>query len=123
MKSSYYAHAVWLVRTPGDVDGDGILDEEDICILVANGPAIPDAGGNIQLDVDGDGYGNICDPDFDNSGTVNAADLAYMRTHFFSTVPLADLTGDGIVNAADLSIVRTMFFKPPGPSCYGDVLP
>jgi hypothetical protein len=123
--NTFPAHTAWLVRTPGgaDADADGILDHEDNCIEAANGPAIPDAGGNIQLDVDGDGYGNICDPDFDQNGVVNAADLAYMRINFFSTDPLADLNGNGVVNAADLSIVRTMFFKPPGPSCCGDELP
>ena len=97
-----------------DTDNDGIPDTSDNCTLVIN-PA--------QRDTDGDGYGNYCDPDFDQSGVVNAADLAYMRTHFFTTDPLADLTGDGGVNAADLAIMRTMFFKPPGPSCCGDVLP
>ena len=122
-KDYYYNHYVWPVRTPSDTDGDGILDEADNCILVANGPTIPDAGGNSQLDVDGDGYGNICDPDFDQSGGVNAADLAYLKVNFFTTDPLADLNGNGVVNAADLAILKTMFFKPPGPSCCGDELP
>lgn len=99
-----------------DTDGDGILDDADNCILVANGPNEPDAGGNIQLDTDSDGYGNICDPDFDNNLVVNASDLAYFKTKFFSSDPDADLNGDGVVNAADLAILKTMFFKPPGPS-------
>ena len=91
-----------------DTDNDGIPDTNDNCTLVIN-PA--------QRDTDGDNYGNYCDPDFDNSGIVNAADLAYLKTAFFTTDPLADLTGDGIVNAADLAILKTMFFGPPGPSC------
>ena len=99
-----------------DSDGDGIIDGEDNCVEDANGPAIPDAGGNIQLDVDGDGYGNICDPDFDNNLVVNASDLAFFKTKFFSSDPDADLNGDSVVNAADLAILKTMFFKPPGPS-------
>ena len=111
------------VRNTLDTDGDGVLDGEDNCIMVANGPDSPDAGGNIQLDVDGDGYGNICDPDFDNSGIVNAADLAYMKTSFFTPDAEADLDGSGVVNAADLAILKTMFFKPPGPSCCGIPLP
>jgi len=123
LKTTWYGYTAWIVRTPGDTDADGIMDHEDNCIEVANGPDIPDAGGNIQLDVDGDGYGNICDPDFDNSGVVNAADLAYMKINFFGTDALADLNGNGVVNAADLAILKTMFFKPPGPSCCGDVLP
>jgi chitodextrinase len=99
-----------------DQDSDGIADSQDNCILVANGPLIPDAGGNIQLDTDGDNYGNICDPDFDNDLFVNAIDLAYFKPRFFTTDPDADLDGDGIVNAADLAILKLFFFKPPGPS-------
>ena len=99
-----------------DSDGDGVPDQSDNCILVPNGPLIPDAGGNIQLDTDGDGYGNICDPDFDNNLIVNASDLAYMKTNFFSNDPDADLNGNGVVNAADLAILKNFFFKPPGPS-------
>ena len=100
----------------GDIDADGVTDSADNCLLKANGPLIPDAGGNSQLDTDGDGYGNICDPDFDNSGIVNAADLAYLKTRFFTTDANADLSGDGIVNAGDLAITKIMFFGPPGPS-------
>ena len=65
---------------------------------------------------DNDGYGNQCDPDFDNNLIVSAADLAFLKASFFSSDPDADLTGDGVVNAADLSIVKIMFFGPPGPS-------
>ena len=100
----------------GDVDADGITDSEDNCLLKANGPLIPDPGGNSQRDTDGDDYGNLCDPDFDNNLVINAADLAYMKPRFFTTDPNADLTGDGIVNAADLAIIKIMFFGPPGPS-------
>lgn len=101
---------------PSDLDEDGIADEEDNCILVPNGPLNPDAGGNIQRDTDGDDFGNICDPDFDNNLTVNFADLAFMKSVFFSSDPDADLNGDGRVDFADLAIHKSMFFGPPGPS-------
>ena len=41
-----------------------LYDGQDNCID-ANGPMTPDAGGNIQLDADGDGYGNLlrCGPE------------------------------------------------------------
>ncbi len=105
-----------------DTDGDGVIDSSDNCTLEDNGTLIPDAGGNVQLDTDGDGYGNICDPDFDNNLVVNASDLAFFKTKFFSSDPDADLNGDSVVNAADLAILKTMFFKPPGPS-YIDLPP
>jgi hypothetical protein len=100
----------------GDADGDGILDDQDNCIDVPNGPVIPDAGGNSQLDTDGDGYGNICDPDLNNDGTINAADLAIFKPLFFTGDPDADFDGNGVVQAGDLAIMKRMFFGPPGPS-------
>lgn len=93
-----------------------IPDNADNCILRANGPLIPDAGGSIQLDTDGDNFGNICDPDFDINLIVNAADLAIFKSVFFTSNPDADLNGDGIVNAGDLAILESLFFQPPGPN-------
>ena len=90
-----------------DSDADKILDAMDNCTQVVN---------LTQRDTDSDGYGNICDPDFDNNLVVNASDLAFFKTKFFSSDPDADLNGDSVVNAADLAILKTMFFKPPGPS-------
>ena len=90
-----------------DADGDGIADDVDNCNLVPNSD---------QRDTDSDGFGNICDPDFDSNLIVNASDLAYFKTKFFTDDADADLNGDNIVNAADLAILKTMFFKPPGPS-------
>ncbi len=89
-----------------DTDGDGVIDSSDNCILIPNGPSILDAGGNIQLDTDGDGYGNICDPDFDNSGIVNAADLAYMKTSFFTPDAEADLDGEGVVTLGGALVIE-----------------
>jgi hypothetical protein len=96
-----------VVGSPTDSDGDGIEDYRDNCTLRSN-PG--------QRDTDGDGYGNFCDPDFNNDLIVNFADLAYMKSNFFSTYANADLNGDGIVNFADLAIIKQMFFKSPGPS-------
>ncbi|MDF1554947.1 MAG: right-handed parallel beta-helix repeat-containing protein, partial [Deferrisomatales bacterium] len=99
-----------------DADADGVADGLDNCVMAPNGPLIPDAGGNIQRDTDGDGYGNRCDPDFNNDGGVNFADLAYMKSVFLSGDPDADVNGDGGVNFGDLAILKSMFLGPPGPS-------
>ena len=90
-----------------DTDNDTIFDHLDNCTLVGN---------TNQRDTDNDGYGNACDPDFDNNQIVNASDLAYLQTVTFTADPDADLTGDGIVNAADLATLKNYFFKAPGPS-------
>ena len=90
-----------------DTDNDGITDDIDNCILVENAD---------QRDTDIDGFGNICDPDFDGDLIVNAGDLSYLKSKFFTADPLADLDGSGTVNAGDLAILKSFFFKPPGPS-------
>jgi predicted extracellular nuclease len=99
-----------------DTDGDGVPDGADNCILKANGPRIPDAGGNSQRDTDNDGFGNVCDPDFDGSRSVDFADLAVMKSAFFSSDPDADLDGNGSVDFSDLAIMKSLFFDSPGPS-------
>jgi len=90
-----------------DTDGDGVDDAQDNCTLIGN----PD-----QRDTDGDGNGNVCDPDINGDGIVNFLDLAHFRAVFFGNDPNADLNGDGIVNFLDLAIVRAFFFGAPGPS-------
>jgi hypothetical protein len=117
----------WAVRDGdvgniADTDEDGIVDNEDNCILVPNGSLLPDAGGNSQLDTDDDGYGNICDPDFDNNGNIDFADLAYLKSLFFTPDKDADLDGNDRVDFADLAILKASFFQPPGPS-YVDFAP
>jgi len=92
-----------------DEDNDGVPDDSDNCTLVPNAD---------QRDTDGDDYGNMCDADFDNSGTVDAADLGFFRSRYSSSDPDADLSGDGFVSATDLAMMRSLYMKPPGPSGY-----
>ena len=97
-----------------DTDADGIFDRNDNCTEVANAD---------QRDTDGDGFGNICDPDFDNDESVNFQDLEIIRTAFFSNPQLSswnehvDLNNDGVVNFVDLGIVRNAMLGEPGPTC------
>jgi len=109
-------------------DGDGVGDVCDNCTLVANGPHLPDAGGNSQRDTDGDGFGNICDADIVNTDglfTVNLSDFSAFRSVFgkpapgvvpFTLTDHADFNGDGSVNLSDFSIFRASFGRAPGPS-------
>jgi hypothetical protein len=106
----------WQIKVVADDDNDGIPNHSDNCIAVANGTLIPDAGGNSQFDSDGDGYGNLCDADLDNSGFVNFSDLAAFKAVFGTSVQNADLDGSGFVNFADLALFKSLFGMPPGPS-------
>jgi predicted outer membrane repeat protein len=90
-----------------DTDGDGVSDDLDNCTELANGT---------QTDTDADGYGNRCDPDFNNSGLVTAADYLILRARLNSSDALTDLNGDGKVSAADYLILRGWLNKAPGPS-------
>jgi len=90
-----------------DTDGDGLLDSEDNCTLVANAD---------QRDTDGDNYGNICDGDLNNDGVVDARDFIMFRGAFGTSGPDADFNGDGRVDAIDFVLFRNMYNKPVGPS-------
>jgi uncharacterized protein (TIGR03790 family) len=103
-----------------DSDGDGIPDASDNCVLVPN---------TDHRDTDGDGYGNLCDADLDNDGTVSTSwgvvNPPAARGDF-EKIELAaatgsydancDLDGDGKVDAVDVSIASLSLFLPPGPS-------
>jgi hypothetical protein len=90
-----------------DGDADGVPDNQDNCLAVANAD---------QLDTDEDGFGNICDADLDDNCNVNFGDLGLMKSVFFTNDPDADLNGDGSVNFGDLGVMKGAFFQPPGPS-------
>lgn len=90
-----------------DSDGDGVPDLSDNCIFVANAD---------QRDTNGDGFGNICDGDFNDDCRTNIADLAIFKGGFLGTDPDLDLNGIGGVNIADLSIFKGLFLGAPGPS-------
>jgi len=96
-----------IVHVINDDDGDEIEDTVDNCLGLVN----PD-----QRDADGDGYGSLCDADFNNDGRVNFQDLALFRASFATGDANADMDGSGAVNFADLARFRILFGKSPGPS-------
>ena len=90
-----------------DLDGDGILDDQDNCIEIVN----PE-----QRDSNSDGYGNLCDADLDNNGTVSFSDLDVFKSAFGTSNADADFDGSGFVSFADFDIFKTLFGHQPGPS-------
>ncbi|MBT8444633.1 MAG: VCBS repeat-containing protein [Gammaproteobacteria bacterium] len=104
---------VLFANVAGDTDGDGVTNDIDNCVEMANAD---------QRDTDADGIGNRCDPDVavPNDCTVNFLDLDVYKTNFFAAGDLdTDNDGDGNTNFADLNVVKSFFFGPPGPSAAG----
>ena len=92
---------------PNDIDGDGVSNYEDNFLIVPN----PE-----QRDTDEDGYGNLCDGDFNQDCTVNTLDLEAMRAVFFQSDPNIDMNGDGVVNFVDFGLMKEGIFLSPGPA-------
>jgi CSLREA domain-containing protein len=93
-----------------DTDGDGVVDVADNCTLVAN---------PTQRDTNSDGYGNLCDPDFNGDGTVNINDFNRLKARLNITPVVdvdTDLDGNGAVNINDFNRLKSFLGKPPGPS-------
>jgi hypothetical protein len=89
-------------------DGDDRGAIEDNCLLIANAD---------QRDTDADGFGNVCDGDFDDNCAVNFLDLGAMKAAFFQPGTTdTDMDGDGETSFSDLGLLKAQFFQPPGPS-------
>jgi hypothetical protein len=105
------------VCTDDDLSPDG----GDNCRLVPNGPLLPDPGGILQLDTDGDGIGNLCDCDFNNDNFCGGPDFTDFIGCFNGLIggdPLceaADMNGDGFVGGPDFTLFIGGFNAPPGP--------
>ena len=115
----YYDNLVFALAP--DTDGDGIQDPIDNCRLTAN-PA--------QQDANLDGFGNICDADINNSGTVTTADFGLLRSvlgqaaGFSATAAASDMNSSGTVTTADFGLLRARLGTAPGPSglaCAGTI--
>ncbi|CAC5379258.1 THBS2S [Mytilus coruscus] len=48
-----------------DIDGDGVLNDEDNCVFISN-PS--------QTDSDGNHRGDVCESDYDQDGTIDTLD-------------------------------------------------
>jgi len=113
-----------------DLDGDGVGDLCDNCLTISN-------AGPLSCDSDLDGYGNLCDGDFDNSTDADGIDFIPLFTTDFGTGTQStntdgnpngtDMNCDGIVDGIDFAapFFLTHFASgipgPSGLSCAGSV--
>lgn len=105
-----------------DVDADGVDDVADNCIVSAS-PAFSN-----QCDTDLDGYGNYCDPDYDNDFAVAGQDWSTFLAAFNTSPGLPPIKEDhdcnGSVGGSDFARFQAHFSGPPGPSglsCAGTI--
>ncbi len=112
-------------HVPGDRDGDGIPDHRDNCLLVPN-PDQADINAAEDDDSSQSGiqhYGDACDVDLDDDGTVGPSDFFGVFRPCLGVDPvgdptcaLADLDGDGIIGTADFfARLRPALGSDPGP--------
>ena len=106
---------IWLGDLPVawisvDQDEDGVPDESDNCISVAN----PN-----QRDVEGDGIGEMCDGDINGDGRVDLDDSQLIQKCVVRLIPCKpkyDVDGDGRPSATDALRVALRAGLPAGPS-------
>jgi hypothetical protein len=79
--------AVNYTYAPSDIDSDGVSDQRDNCVHIAN---------TDQADINANGRGDACD-DFDRDGVINAKDNCPNEPN----AAQADSNGDGIGDACD----------------------
>ena len=108
---------------PTDGDGDAIPDVLDKCSDDSRNATAPST-----CDSDQDGYGNVCDPDFDQNFSVNASDFVMLFIPAFKGSDPApwpegmDMDCNGAVNTNDFTRYFVPKFKgqmggaSPGPS-------
>jgi hypothetical protein len=108
-----------------DTDADGVPDAYDNCSETPNGPSGSTGSCNSQEDYDQDGYGQICDPDVDNTGNTLGGDLTIVLGNL--NVPgelVTDIDCSGNTLGGDLTAVLQALNTPPGPSglaCAGSI--
>jgi len=95
----------------GEHDGDGVADRNDNCLIVNNAD---------QVDTDADDCGNLCDADYNQSGTVDIGDFGFFLRCFGTNNPLCQHTppinSTTLASLGDFGFFLGHFGLAPGPS-------
>jgi hypothetical protein len=93
-----------------DTDTDGVLDQWDNCVSVAN---------ELQGDSDLDGFGNICDADYDNNNAAGISDFTILKIEFGGTAPgyneNVDMDCNNAIGISDFTLLKVNFGTSYGP--------
>ena len=105
-----------------DEDADDFGDVRDNCVSFSDWGEIP------QCDTDGDGYGNLCDGDFNNDLVVGVPDFNIFRFAFgIAGEPgalIEDCNCNGVTGIEDFNCFRQQRLDGVGPSgldCAGEL--
>jgi hypothetical protein len=100
-----------------DSDGDAVPDLFDNCRNTPNGPfgATGACGTPVQLDSDGDGYGNPCDGDIDQSGLTDGNDFLALFGLLFGSNNAGDFDCTGLTDGNDFLTMFGLLYTVPGP--------
>ena len=110
-----HASAPNIPAANSDEDDDGIANASDNC------RELPQDVGQ-DCDTDQDGYGNMCDGDFDNDAFTSASDFSIWNTDFTTTGLDSgrgtDMNCDGYVDGSDWPFFSVQYTSSgsPGPS-------
>ena len=97
-----------------DEDRDGVPNWADNCTRIANPH---------QVDDNLDGFGDACDPDLTNDGTVDRSDRRIFSELMGSDDRAADLDNNGAVDRRDLAVMDRYLqsARRPGPSSIAQI--
>jgi hypothetical protein len=110
---AYQITATEFAAPAPDQDQDGVEDPADNCLVVPNAD---------QIDTNGDGFGNMCDADYDDNGIVSGGDIAVIASRFGYTNatpgfdPDHDRNSDGMITGGDIAYAGSQLGLAPGPS-------
>jgi hypothetical protein len=100
-----------------DADGDGVPDDYDNCVNVANGPLASTGNCDAQEDYNTNGYGQVCDADLNEDGGVGLDDMGVLLNALGSGAGnTADLNCDNGVGLDDMGTLLNALGSQPGPS-------